>query len=68
MAEHTGRRELEASVLHDLKNHLSIVVGFCEIVLNDLPETDPKRDDLLEIRKAGDAAMALLPELSKRIR
>ncbi len=68
MAKSTDMGELEAPVLHELKNHLSIIIGFCELVLGELPDTDPKHDDLMEIHKAGDAAIALLPELSKRVR
>jgi hypothetical protein len=67
MSVETDTDQLEAPVLHDLKNHLSVIVGFCEMVLKEVPETDPKHDDLMEIRKAGNAAMALLPELSRRI-
>ena len=68
LGKNTDTGELEAPVLHELKNHLSIIIGFCEMVLSELPDTDPKHDDLMEIRKAGDAAIALLPELSKRVR
>jgi signal transduction histidine kinase/ActR/RegA family two-component response regulator len=49
---------------HQFKNHLSSIVEFCERSLNELPETDITRADLLEIRKAADAAITLLPELS----
>jgi len=55
-------------VVHDLRNHLTIIVGFCELLLNQLPGGDLRRDDVREIRKAGDAAMALLPALSKLAR
>ena len=52
------------SLLHAFKNHLSVVVGFCELLLGALPKDDPKRADILEMRKAGHAAIALLPEPS----
>jgi len=55
-------------LLHEFKNHLSVVVGFCELLLRSLPEHDPKRADILEVQKAGHAAIALLPELSERLR
>ena len=53
-------------LLHDFNNHLSVIVGFCDLLLNDLPADDPKRADILEMRKAGEAVRALLPELSDR--
>ena len=56
------------SLMHAFKNHLSVIIGFCDLLLRDLPEDDPKRADILEMRKAGHTAIALLPELSKRMR
>jgi hypothetical protein len=53
-------------VVHRLKNHLAIVVGFCDLLLADLPEGDARRADVLEIHKAGHDAMALIPEVARR--
>ena len=58
----------ESPLLHQFKNHLSVVVGFCDLLLRDLPEDDPRRADILEIRGAALAAMRLLPELAERMR
>jgi hypothetical protein len=58
----------ENRLLHEFKNHLSVVIGFCELLLRDLPEDDAKRADILEVRKAGLAAIALLPELAEHLR
>jgi len=33
----------ESQLLHQFKNHLSIIVGFCDLLLGELPEADPKR-------------------------
>jgi hypothetical protein len=55
-------------VLHQFKNYLSIVVGFCDLLLAELPAEDPRHADVAEIHKAGRAAMALVPELAKQIR
>jgi hypothetical protein len=55
-------------LFHAFKNHLSVIIGFCDLLLNELPEDDPKRADILEVRKAGEAAIALLPELSEHLR
>jgi hypothetical protein len=57
----------ESDLLHLFKNHLAIIVGFCDLLADDLPAGDRRRDDVLEIHRAGEAAMALLPELAKRL-
>lgn len=54
-------------LMHEFKNHLSVIVGFCDLLLRDLPDGDPKRADIVEMRKAGQAAIALVPELSERL-
>lgn len=59
---------LESDLIHQFKNHLSIIVGFCDLMLAECIEDDVRRGDLIEIQKAAYAAMALVPELSKRIR
>ncbi len=58
----------EPPELHQLKNHLSIIIGFCDLLLGDLADNDPKRVDLLEMRKAGQAALDLVPDLATRMR
>ena len=54
-------------VLHQLRNHLSIIVGFCDLLMDEMPEGDAAHADLAEIRKAGDAAMALIPQIAERM-
>ena len=63
----TDPLDREPDLLHQFKNQLGIIVGFCDLLVDELPEDDPKRMDILEIRKAGRAAMALVPELAKRL-
>ena len=58
----------EPPELHQLKNHLSIIIGFCDLLLGDLAADDPKRVDILEMRKAGQAALDLMPDLATRMR
>ncbi|MBI4886938.1 MAG: hypothetical protein HY824_07590 [Acidobacteria bacterium] len=58
----------DSPLMHEFKNQLSVIVGFCDLLLRDLPEDDPKRADILEMRKAGHTAIALLPKLSERMR
>ncbi len=50
---------------HDLKNQLGIVLGYSELILEDMEQTHPLRADLEEIRKAGQQAMALVVELGE---
>jgi hypothetical protein len=58
----------ESPLVHQLKNHLSIVIGFCDLLLEDMAQDDPKRADIQEMRKAGQAALELLPDISARMR
>ena len=42
--------------VHDMKNFLGIIIGFSNLLLDELPAEDPRRADLDEIRKAGEGA------------
>jgi hypothetical protein len=57
---------LETDPLHQLKNHLSIIVGFADLMLAELKEGDPRRADVHEIVKSARAAMAIVPRLTSR--
>ena len=46
--------------VHDMKNMLNIVIGYSNLLFDEIPPGDPKRDDVDEIRKAGESALALL--------
>ena len=46
--------------LHDVKNQLSIILGFSDILLQETNEEDPKRPDLREINAAAERALAIL--------
>ena len=50
--------------VHDMKNMLGIVIGYSNLLLDDMAADDPKRADVDEIRKAGENAVALLDSLS----
>lgn len=58
-----GARDL----VHAFKNHLAIVVGFCDLAMASLPAGHPARHDVAEINRAGQAALQLLPELAARL-
>jgi signal transduction histidine kinase len=46
--------------VHDMRNMLGIVIGYSNLLLDELPADDSKRADVEEIRKAGEQALALL--------
>jgi hypothetical protein len=58
----------ESDVIHRLKNHLCIVVGFCELLLADTESDDRRRADLQEIHKAAQDAIKMMPEIASRLR
>lgn len=49
--------------VHHLKNQLAIILGFCELILEDCPDTDQRRADLLQIQAAAKSALGELPPL-----
>ncbi len=51
---------VDRKFVHDMKNMLGIIIGYSTLLLDEMPADDPRRADVDEIRKAGDAAVALL--------
>ena len=52
-------RLLDPDTEHTVKNHLAVIVGFCELVLADTPSDDPRHADLREIHGAAKQLMAI---------
>ena len=48
--------------VHDMKNMLGIIIGYSNLLLDEIPPGDSKRLDVAEIRKAGEKALELLHE------
>lgn len=48
---------------HDMKDQLGIVLGFSDLLLQEMDPSDAKRADLLEIHAAATKAMELLRRL-----
>lgn len=54
-----GPLVLEPETEHTVKNHLAVIVGFCELLLNEVPADDPRRADVQEIDRAARALMTI---------
>jgi hypothetical protein len=63
-----SHRDPDGELIHRLKNHLAIIVGFCDLLLADFPAGDQRHADLLEVRKAARDAMAMMPAIAERMR
>lgn len=46
--------------IHRLRNHLGVILGCVDLVLEKVPEHDLRSADLLEIKQAATAALRLL--------
>ena len=55
---------IDPARVHRLKNKLAIILGFCELLLSELPEDSPHRADLAQIHDAAKSALAELPPLA----
>ncbi|MCC6214762.1 MAG: PAS domain S-box protein [Polyangiaceae bacterium] len=54
---------LAGGVAHDFNNVLSVIQSYAEVVVQDLPEGSPLREDVAEIRHAAERAAELTQQL-----
>jgi len=54
---------LAGGVAHDLNNLLGVVIGFSELLLDDLDESSPAKAEATEVLKAGQRAAAVVQDL-----
>ena len=59
--EAVGR--LAGGVAHDFNNILSVVLSYCDLLLGNLRPGEPMREDVEEIRRAGERAADLTRQL-----
>ena len=55
---------IEPASVHRLKNQLAIILGFCELLLNDMGADHQHRADVMQIQTAGRSALKELPPLA----
>jgi hypothetical protein len=53
------------NAMHRLKNHLAVIIGFCDLLVEEAAANDPRRPDFLELQQSARAAMAILPEVAR---
>ncbi len=54
---------LAGGVAHDFNNLLTVVLSYTQVIMDDLPASDPLRADLAQIRRAGERATELTRQL-----
>lgn len=55
--------QIDPASVHRIKNQLAIIMGFCDLLLGDLADDDPRRADVIQIQTAGRSALNELPPI-----
>lgn len=54
-----AQRVLDPETIHEIKNHLAVIAGYCELLLAEMPADDSRRADLQEMYQAARALIAI---------
>jgi PAS domain S-box-containing protein len=55
--------QLAGGIAHDFNNILTVILGNCELIINQLRADDPLRKDVEQIQKSGERAASLTRQL-----
>ena len=58
---------VDPAIVHRLKNQLTVIVGFAELLLGEMPDGERATRDVAEIRQAARTAIDLVRELDHAI-
>lgn len=53
----------DAAWRHDLKNQLGVIVGYAELIQQELDQSNPMRSEIEEIMRAAQHALMLVRKL-----
>jgi two-component system cell cycle sensor histidine kinase/response regulator CckA len=54
---------MSREAIHDLNNQLAVILNYAGFVLEDLAADDPRREDVVEIRRAAERARDITLQL-----
>lgn len=55
--------QLAGGVAHDFNNQLVVIMGYCDFLLEEIPPSDPKRKEVMEIKRAAERSTLLTRQL-----
>jgi hypothetical protein len=60
--------KIEPELLHRFKNQLALGMGFCNLLIDEMENQDPRRQDILQVQHAIQEAINMLPELAEQMK
>jgi hypothetical protein len=56
---------VDPELAHRMKSQLTIILGYCELLLIETADDDTRRPDLMEIQRAGRAVLDCITEATR---